>query len=76
MTVKELLEELKAMDENLPVRIVYPSGDHWRTVLAKEAEAVGLGKAEMSEYHGEYKGVDPSKEDDEDTHQEPAVMLG
>ena len=58
MTVAELIEYLQEQDQTLEVKFSYPSGDYWRTQLAKDIEEVETGLVEYSDYHRLDKVVD------------------
>jgi hypothetical protein len=58
MTVAELIEYLQEQDQTLEVKFSYPSGDYWRTQLAKDIEEVETGLVEYSDYHRMDKVVD------------------
>jgi len=64
MTVAELIEYLEEQDQTLEVKFSYPSGDYWRTQVAKDIEEVETGLVEYSDYHRMDKVVD---EEDEGT---------
>jgi len=51
MTVAELIEYLQEQDQTLEVKFSYPSGDYWRTQVAKDIEEVETGLVEYSDYH-------------------------
>jgi hypothetical protein len=51
MLVKQLIEQLKYMDENAEVHFSYCYGDHWRTEVAPKISRVSEGVVEYSEYH-------------------------
>jgi hypothetical protein len=58
MTVAELIEYLEEQDQTLEVKFSYPSGDYWRTQVAKDIEEVETGLVEYSDYHRLDKVVD------------------
>ena len=58
MTVAELIEYLQEQDQTLEVKFSYPSGDYWRTQVAKDIEEVETGLVEYSDYHRMDKVVD------------------
>jgi hypothetical protein len=58
MTVAELIEYLEEQDQTLEVKFSYPSGDYWRTQVAKDIEEVETGLVEYSDYHRMDKVVD------------------
>jgi len=62
MTVAELIEYLQEQDQDLDVKFSYPSGDYWRTQLAKDIETVETGIVDYTDYHR----MDKVVEDDED----------
>jgi hypothetical protein len=67
MTVGELKALLAEYPDELPVCFSYPSGDHWRTVLAGTIESAEEAHVKYTAYHEEYKVVYPEdgKEEDE-----------
>ena len=64
MTVQELILELQQFPPEMIVKLEYPSGDYWRTVLAKDISDVDVGNVEYSSYHQTDKVVD---EDEDET---------
>jgi len=66
MTVKELIRKLEEFDGDLPVRMAYPSGDYWRSVIAGSIDGVESCKVEYSEYHRNMTVPKEGKEDPED----------
>ena len=72
LTVAELIDELQSMDPNARVVFTYPSGDYWRSELARVVETVDEAETRdvrWSEYHREleYK----PRDDDEDDERDP-----
>jgi hypothetical protein len=68
MQVKELIEQLKYMDQDAEVHFAYNYGDHWRTEVAPKVSQVSEGVVEYSEYHRMDKLVTDEDECyDEDT---------
>jgi len=51
MKVSELIEQLKNMDQDLPVYASYDSGDYWGSVVANEICDVEEIELVYSEYH-------------------------
>jgi len=53
ITVAELIAQLQELDPQASVVIAYPSGDYWRTVLARavRGDQVHDGLVEWSGYH-------------------------
>lgn len=66
LTVAELIEELKYMDQDAEVHFSYNYGDHWRTQVAPVVRSVSEGFVVDSDYHRMPKLV----EDDEDIYLE------
>jgi hypothetical protein len=68
MQVKELIEQLKYMDQDAEVHFAYNYGDHWRTEVASKVSQDTYGVVEYSEYHRMDKLVTDEDECyDEDT---------
>lgn len=59
MKVKELVEILQKFDPEHEVYFQYPSGDYWRHVLAGSVDNVEIGGIEWSEYHRQFKVLEP-----------------
>ena len=51
MNVKELIEQLKYMDQDAEVHFAYNYGDHWHTEVAPKVSQVTEGVVEYSDYH-------------------------
>ena len=66
LTVKELIEELKYMDQDAYVHFTYNYGDHWRTQVAPVVCNVSEGFVEHSSYHNMDKMLDDDDIYDED----------
>jgi hypothetical protein len=64
MTVAELIEQLKDMNQNAEVHFAHGSGDYWRTVVAPKVDMVSEGYVKYSEYHRMDK-IDDGDEIDE-----------
>jgi len=73
MTVRELIRKLKEFDEDLPVRMAYPSGDYWRTTIAGSILGVESCKVEWSEYHSKFTVPEEGK--DPENGEETVVLL-
>lgn len=67
MNVKELIEQLKYMDQDAEVHFHYNYGDHWRTEVAPKVSQVFEGVVEFSDYHRMDKLVDDEDCYDEET---------
>jgi len=78
MKVSELIEQLKGMDQNLPVYFKYEYGDYWGSVVADEVNEVEEQTLGYSSYHQSMAvrkdADDDCDEDDEKTVD--AVVLG
>jgi len=70
MTVQELIEKLQQEDPEAQVHFAYPSGDHWRTVLAPKVTHIDEQEIKNSEYHGK-----PMLIDDEDAEDANRVVV-
>jgi hypothetical protein len=46
MLVKELIEELKFLDQEAEVHFEYNYGDHWRTSVAPRVQSINEGAVE------------------------------
>ena len=62
MTVKQLIDNLSGMPEDLEVRFAYGSGDYWKTTLAGKIHHVEEGVVKFSEYHSKDQVVDSDDE--------------
>jgi len=60
MTVSELIESLKYMDQDAEVHFSYNYGDHWRTQVAPRVREVFDAVVKPSDYHGMDKLMDES----------------
>jgi len=68
MKVKDLIEQLKYMDQEADVHFAYNYGDHWRTIVAPKVSNVSEGVIERSDYHQMDKLVDDYEDQfDEET---------
>lgn len=67
LTVKELIEELKYMDQDAYVHFSYNYGDHWRTQVAPVACTVSEAFVVESAYHNMDKVVEEDDVYDEET---------
>jgi hypothetical protein len=67
LTVAELIEELKYMDQDAYVHFSYNYGDHWRTEVAPVVVGVSEGYVQESAYHNMDKVVDECDVYDEET---------
>ena len=65
MTVGELKRKLENLDDDLPVRMAFPSGDYWRTVIAGTIDAVEICQVEWSKYHNNFTLPKEGKEPEE-----------
>lgn len=66
MNVKELIEQLKYMDQDAEVHFAYNYGDHWHTEVAPKISTVTEGVVEYSDYHR----MDKLVTDEEDCYDE------
>jgi hypothetical protein len=66
LTVKELIEELKYMDQDAYVHFSYNYGDHWRTEVAPVVCGVNEGFVVVSAYHNMDKVVEDPYDEDTD----------
>lgn len=56
MKVRELIEMLSKVDQDLHVYYEYPSGDYWRTKIAGEVNSLDAeGAVEWSSYHDRFR---------------------
>ena len=55
MTVKELIEQLERVPEDMEVVFAYDYGDYWNTTVCEEVEGVDVEETTFSEYHGRFK---------------------
>jgi len=67
MLVRELIEELKYLNQDAEVHFEYNYGDHWRTQVAPRVNSIDEGVVEFSEYHRMDKMVDYEECYDEET---------
>jgi len=67
MLVKELIEELKYLNQDAEVHFEYNYGDHWRTQVAPRVQSIDEGVVEFSEYHRMDRMVDYEECYDEET---------
>ena len=78
-TVGQMKALLEDMDVDMPLVFKFPSGDYWRTNLARPVDQVDVGVIEYSEYHQSAKIVEDadgySPEDIEEGKQVRAVIL-
>lgn len=65
LTVGQLIKQLEDFDENMPVVIFYPSGDYWRTQIAKEVEVSrDPRRVKWTDYHDTLQMVDDNYDGD------------
>lgn len=55
MLVSELISILSLMDQNMEVKVSYPSNDYWKTDLASDVNNVNEVEVVYSDYHNSYK---------------------
>jgi hypothetical protein len=67
MLVRELIEELKYLNQDAEVHFEYNYGDHWRTQVAPRVTSIDEGVVEFSEYHRMDRMVDYEECYDEET---------
>lgn len=76
MTVGELKAILNEYPNDLPVMMEYPSGDYWKTQIAKELNDAEELEVEYSEYHQKFKLGNQEEEDqDQDEPLYRALIL-
>jgi hypothetical protein len=63
MNVRELIELLQDMDEDLEVHFSYNYGDHWRTEVAPVVDTVEVANVTYSDYHEMHRLVDDNEDD-------------
>jgi hypothetical protein len=51
MTVRDLIDRLSEFNPDAEILLGYPSGDYWRTEIAKPIDDVYDGIVEYSSYH-------------------------
>jgi hypothetical protein len=68
MLVKDLIEQLKNMDQNSEVHFSYNYGDYWRTEVAPAVSRVFEAAVEFSDYHRMDKLVDDEDAYEDDTY--------
>jgi len=66
MNVKELIEQLRQMPDEMEVKFAYNYGDYWKTEVAADVDRVTTGEVTYSEYHRMDKLADEQNEDDVD----------
>jgi hypothetical protein len=66
MNVGQLKALLANLDDNTEIMREVPSGDYWRTILAKPITEVGEARVEHTDYHNCDKIVDQDDSDDND----------
>jgi hypothetical protein len=79
LTVAELIEELKYMDQDAHVHFSYNYGDHWRTEVAPVVRSVSEGFVVDSDYHRMPKVVEDAYDEDtgeEDPNARRVVIIG
>jgi len=64
MNVRELIELLQDMDEDLEVHFSYNYGDHWRTEVAPVVDTVEVANVTYSDYHEMHRLVDDNEDDE------------
>lgn len=72
MLVKELIEELQKMPQDVPVCFSHDAGNYTHTIVANEVDAVEKARVAYSGYHEMWKLVD----DDEESEQDVVVLAG
>lgn len=80
MKVKDLIEELQYLDPQAVVRVSYPPGDYWGSVVAVDIEVVEEATLAWSEYHEKWQlEVDvygDPKDIDEGTETTTCILIG
>ena len=78
MTVRELIEALSYMDQDVEVKFAYDYGDYWHTEVAADVDDVCDGTVKYSSYHR----MDKVGDSDDDRYDEvdreefkPVVIL-
>lgn len=74
LTVRELIEELSAFEDNAKVVFTYNYGDHWRSQVAETVKSLDEHTVKWSEYHSMLKVTDPDH-DDEETGAQSVVVI-
>lgn len=75
MKVKELIEQLQRMPEDMDVHIAYPYGDYWRNVVAPKVSTVRSTEVVYSGYHQTDKLADDHDYDREDEGVRQVVVI-
>ena len=77
MKVRELMEELSALDQDADVHFTYNYGDHWRTMVVEKIKSVDECEVEYSEYHKSLAltGRDGDDDEDDDTEHKSVIVL-
>ena len=81
MNVKDLIQQLKQMPDDMEVQFAYNYGDYWKTTVTAPVDRVDVESVKYSDYHNMDKLVvqdeneDRDDEDDEDDNNRPVVVL-
>ena len=70
LTVRQLIEELQVLDQDLEVRFAYNYGDYWKTQVAATIDTIETGYVKHSDYHRMDKVVDLNETDENDVDEE------
>jgi hypothetical protein len=62
MTVHDLINRLKRMDQTLDVYFAHPSHDYWRSELASEVSSLDVEQVKHSSYHDQMVTADDRDE--------------
>lgn len=76
-TVADLKAMLEDFDDDTPVLVHYPSGDHWRTEIAAPAMSVDEDQVKYTAYHRTAQVVSYDSDDyDDDEVSQTVVLIG
>lgn len=74
-TVADLKKALEDYPDDMRVRFVYPSGDYWRTELARQVKDLEEGMISHSDYHNMDRVDSYQDSDDEEPEDYDPVLL-
>jgi len=80
MNVKELIQQLKQMPDDMEVHFVYNYGDYWNTDVTAPVGSVDVESVTYSSYHQQDKlvvqgGRDRDDEDDDDEEDKNRLVV-
>jgi hypothetical protein len=77
MNVKELIEMLGDMPEDMEVMFTYDYGDHWGNVVAVGFDSIEMKDVAWSDYHRMYQPREnaPHEEMDDTRHPNKEVVI-